>query len=302
MIHIITSFYIPNHDKIRETELKCALNKNVKQKLVSKIHLFLDNNEDETYINDMKSLDNQFADKVNIIRIGKQPLYNELFQYANTQELLGNICMVCNGDIWLHNITSQALISFLSNASAVYALTRHEKDGTPPVTDEITPKAYGGCHDAFVFKSPIHPGIFNRITHKQNIWGSENVVIDALIDYQYMVLNPCLQMIIVHEHDMARENRIEENRASIKHRDLRIRPCSIYIKNGKYYAPKIQLPRFTLETKRTVPVFIPEEDENSNSVDDNSGNNSTDTDAVNKNKVIIPLFATHKKHNRFFLL
>ena len=295
MIHIITSFYIPTNDKTREIELKHTLNKNINSILVSKVHLFLDKTEDEDYINLMKSLNSTFADKVNVIRIGGQPLYNELFEYTNAKELLGNVCMVCNGDIWIHNITSHSIITFLLNGPVVYALSRHEKDGTPPVTDEVTPKAYGGCHDAFVFKSPICPGIFPRITHKQNIWGSENVVIDALVDYQYIVLNPCLQMIIVHEHDMFRENRIEINRPSLKHRDLRIRPCSIYIKNGKYYAPKLTLPRFSLETKKTTPIFMPANDEESTVNKDVSYN-------ANANKIFIPLYAIRKKYNRLFLL
>jgi hypothetical protein len=293
MINIITSFYIPINDKIRETELKYALNKNVNNNMVSKIHLFLDNEVDETYINDMKSLNKQFEDKVNVIRVGGQPLYNELFEYANTQELLGNICMVCNGDIWLHNVTTPVLFSFLMEYPVVYALARHEQDGTPPLTNELTAKSYGGCHDAFVFKSPIHPGIFGRITHKQNIWGSENVVIDALVDYHYTVANPCLQMIIIHEHDMLRENRIEENRPSIKHRDLRIGPCSIYVKNGKYYAPRLSLPRFSIEIKKTPSIFMTEEDEKTTQLTETTNN---------INAMTMPLYATHKKYNRFFLM
>ena len=98
MLNIITSFYIPRNDLARENELKKTLNNNLLNSIVKKIHLFLDKQEDEDYI---KSLPQEKQEKIKIIEIGKQPLYSDLFNYANT--LLNEICMISNGDIWIQN-------------------------------------------------------------------------------------------------------------------------------------------------------------------------------------------------------
>ena len=235
MLNIITSFYVPRNDLARENELKKTLNNNLLNSIVKKIHLFLDKQEDEDYI---KSLPQEKQEKIKIIEIGKQPLYSDLFNYANT--LLNEICMISNGDIWIQNTQIPFFFSLL-NKNFIFALTRHEMDGSSPAID-----MFKGSHDVFIFKSQLNPFLNKMVVHKQNIWGSENRVIDALIDLKYNVINPCLQFKIIHEHDMKRQNRIENNRESLSHKVNTIKPLIISINNNRIYFEKYLPKRFRL--------------------------------------------------------
>ena len=177
-------------------------------------------------------------EKIKIIEIGKQPLYSDLFNYANT--LLNEICMISNGDIWIQNTQIPFFFSLL-NKNFIFALTRHEMDDSSPAIDMFT------CsHDVFIFKSQLNPVLQKMVVHKQNMWGSENRVIDALIDLKYKVINPCLQFKIIHEHDMKRQNRIENNRESLSHKPSRIKPLIISINNNRIYFEKCVPKRFRL--------------------------------------------------------
>lgn len=235
MLNIITSFYIPRNDLARENELKKTLNNNLLNSIVKKIHLFLDKQEDEDYI---KSLPQEKQEKIKIIEIGKQPLYSDLFNYANT--LLNEICMISNGDIWIQNTQIPFFFSLL-NKNFIFALTRHEMDGSSPAID-----MFKLSHDVFIFKSQLNPVLQKMVVHKQNMWGSENRVIDALIDLKYKVINPCLQFKIIHEHDMKRQNRIENNRESLSHKANTIKPLIISINNNRIYFEKCVPKRFRL--------------------------------------------------------
>lgn len=235
MLNIITSFYIPRNDLARENELKKTLNNNLLNSIVKKIHLFLDKQEDEDYI---KSLPQEKQEKIKIIEIGKQPLYSDLFNYANT--LLNEICMISNGDIWIQNTQIPFFFSLL-NKNFIFALTRHEMDGKCYFAEDSI-----DSYDVFIFKSQLNPVLQKMVVHKQNMWGSENRVIDALIDLKYKVINPCLQFKIIHEHDMKRQNRIENNRESLSHKPSRIKPLIISINNNRIYFKKYVPKRFRL--------------------------------------------------------
>lgn len=235
MLNIITSFYIPRNDLARENELKKTLNNNLLNSIVKKIHLFLDKQEDEDYI---KSLPQEKQEKIKIIEIGKQPLYSDLFNYANT--LLNEICMISNGDIWIQNTQIPFFFSLL-NQNFIFALTRHEMDRKCYFAEDSI-----DSYDAFIFKSQLNPVLQKMVVHKQNMWGSENRVIDALIDLKYKVINPCLQFKIIHEHDMKRQNRIENNRESLSHKANTIKPLIISINNNRIYFEKYLPKRFRL--------------------------------------------------------
>ena len=43
--------------------------------------------------------------------------------------------------------------------------------------------------------------------HKQNVWGSENVVLYELNKVKYKLYNPCIQIKIIHEHKSGIRNR-----------------------------------------------------------------------------------------------
>lgn len=218
LCNIITSFYIPINDSIRETELKTALNNNLENQSIHRIHLFLDKELDKEYID---SLATEKREKIVIIKIGSQPLYSDLFNYAN-ENLKNEICLITNGDISLQTSIEPKFIYLLKN-NYIFALTRYEQDKTSLLISD-----YDGSHDMFIFKSPLNKGIERLIQHKQNIWGSENRVIDILFSYKYKLINPCFQIKIVHHHDMKRANRIENNRPRLPFiLNIRIPPCRV---------------------------------------------------------------------------
>ena len=203
MLNLITSFYLSKNIE-RQKELDDTLINNNNCLYISKIHLFLDDEKCSEYLNQLIN----DRSKIVIIRIGIQPLYSDLFQYANT--LQNEICMISNSDIWLKEIKKDNLINILQQKNnIVYSLTRHEYNNSSPLIDN-----YQGSHDVFMFKSPINSDIIRRINHKQNVWGSENVLLYELQKFQYTIYNPCRSIIIVHEHKSGERNddRIRINR------------------------------------------------------------------------------------------
>ena len=211
MINLITSFYLsknkfktniktnikywriftlPLHDMMsgRQQELDRALRRNIKSNYIKSIHLFVDDKESLEYLNN-----NFDTDKLTIISVGKQPMYSDLFKYSNN--LKNKICMVSNNDIWLKSIKNLNFIKKDLNNKTIYCLTRHEHDLSCRLI-----KVYNASHDAFIFRSPINNNLFKKIKHYQNVWGSENVVIYELRKLKYRILNPCMDIIIVHEH------------------------------------------------------------------------------------------------------
>jgi len=189
MINLITSFYILKEiDKIsidRNNELLNSLMNNINSKYISKIHLYLD---DEISLRKIESINNN---KINIISTSKQPLYSDLFEYA-INNLKNEICMVSNSDIYLHECDIDCINRISDN---IFTLTRYEHDFSCKLINN-----YVGSHDAFIFKSPLNKNILTKINHYQNIWGSENEVIDTLVTYGYKLYNPCYQIKIVHLH------------------------------------------------------------------------------------------------------
>lgn len=190
MINLITSFYLPININ-RKNELIKTLINNIKNEHISNIYLYLDNNECHDYIKD-NIVDEH--NKIIIIEIGKQPLYSDLFDFANTLE--NKICMIANSDIWIHDVKNIKLLEFINNKeNIIYSLTRHEYDFSCPLIDN-----YSGSHDAFIFKSPINKELIKHIKHPQNVWGSENVLLYELYKLNYIIFNPCKSIILIHEH------------------------------------------------------------------------------------------------------
>lgn len=185
MLNLITSFYLTNPK--RQAELNQTLVQNINNPHIAKIHLFLDNKEASLYLKK-----NFPTDKINIVRIGKQPLYSDLFSYANT--LNGETCMIANSDVWLKELDLN-LLKPNNIANTIYAITRHEYDMSCPLITR-----YGGSHDAFIFVSPTHAGLIKHLKFPQNVWGSENVVLYELRRLKYKLVNPCKKIVIVHEH------------------------------------------------------------------------------------------------------
>ena len=197
MIHLITSFYIINKDDDisikRNNELQQCLINNIKSILIKKIHLYVD---DINALNKAYELEKNIGilDKIYIISIGKQPLYAELFNYT-IDNLKNEICMISNSDIYLDECDNDCLIRISNN---IFALTRYEFDFSCPLIEKKI-----GSHDAFIFKSPIKKDFLHNLNHPQNVGGSDDNVVNNLVDHGYKLFNPCFQIRIVHLHESA---------------------------------------------------------------------------------------------------
>jgi hypothetical protein len=99
--------------------------------------------------------------------------------------------MITNSDIYLHEIDINCINKISNN---VYALTRYEHDLSSPLIDKFCKS-----HDAFIFKSPVNIDL-EKAKHVQNVRGSENSIIDNLIENGNKLYNPCYQIKIVHLH------------------------------------------------------------------------------------------------------
>ena len=127
-INLITSFYLAKNETRREEIIK-SLKQNLEAPFISKIHLFLDDESCLKYIEE-NNLD-PFK-KINVVSIGKQPLYDDLFNQAN--KLPGEICMISNSDIWLKTSHRSMLKYLHQKEKAIYGLSRHEWDMSSPQT------------------------------------------------------------------------------------------------------------------------------------------------------------------------
>lgn len=195
MIHLITSFFQSKlqHPNIghRNREIVTCVRENLSRGFFEKLHLFVD---DEASLEVLKA---NFGDTEKIVIIGdvsynKQPTYKDMFDYAQNN-LNGKLCMITNSDIYLHGCP-QYVLDKLSN-NTVYALTRHENNGTKPLIDD-----YHGSHDSFIFQSPLNVST-DEMNFYQNIWGSEARLLSILYRQNLTIKNPCIQLKIIHVHD-----------------------------------------------------------------------------------------------------
>ena len=189
-IHLITSFYIVsgNDDisKKRNNELLECLYNNLHNDTICKIHLFVDNIE---VLN--KVLEINFNNKIKIINIGNQPLYSDMFEYA-INNLKDYVCMISNSDIYLHKCDLNVLNKLKKN---IFALSRHENDFKCHVFGS-------GSYDAFIF-NPIYikKDILENIKHIQNLAGSDDNIVNNLIEHGFNLYNPCFEIMIIHLHN-----------------------------------------------------------------------------------------------------
>ena len=195
MINLITSFFNKNIEAYtkRNEEYNNALINNLKCEYIEKIHLFIEDEYSEKILDNIINQEN-IKNKVIKIFFNKQPLYSDFLQYANTN-LIDKIIMVSNSDIYLNNCDNGLIKDYIENKNNVFCLTRFEDEINKPLIDN-----YGGSHDSFIFKSPINTNIIENSNFKQNVWGSENLIMWLFYKNSYKLLNPCYQIKIIHLH------------------------------------------------------------------------------------------------------
>jgi len=158
---------------------------------IKKIYLFMESNEDIEYV---KSKIDGPGNKIQLILWNKQPTYRDYLNLANN--LRAELCMISNADIWLKACDNSLLDIINKRPRIAYSLTRHEHNGKTPMIDGFCSTMMS--HDSFIFRSPIY--VHGDIDHVQNRPGSEHVFKYVLEKAGIHFLNPCRDIVIVHEH------------------------------------------------------------------------------------------------------
>lgn len=202
MINIVTSFFNKkkyNNDKgnlseLRNNEYNHCLIKNIKSPYVKKMHLFI---QDDFSLEILDQLVKDLEEKDKIIKImfNKQPLISDFFEYS-LNNLKDEIVMISNSDVYLSKCNDKLINKFIIDDNDVFCLTRHETETTCPL---VTNKKICS-HDSYIFKSPIDKNIINDSKFKQNLKGSDNLMVFLFQKYGKKTYNPCLQIKIVHMH------------------------------------------------------------------------------------------------------
>lgn len=238
-MHVVTTYFkvrrVPGsmfigegtlRDKeIRAKEYQTCLARNLASPAVSAVHLLV---QDEESLADLhQQVIPRLASPLHRMKLRpvlfhqapKQPLYSDLFDYAN-EELDKRVVMVCNADIHLPTSPQgptppsafhqrrpfpvDRLVAEIrqpdprSNQKRVFALTRYESEHTmdAPLIDD-----YRGSHDAFIFESPLPRSFPPCVAHQQNCYKAENIVIHELRRAGLAVTNPCLDAQLFHLHE-----------------------------------------------------------------------------------------------------
>jgi hypothetical protein len=71
------------------------------------------------------------------------------------------------------------------------------------------------CHDAFVFRSPLHVGVrLDLFNFQQNVWQAENYAVGLLRRGGYQLFNPCFDLPLFHNHISDLRPNQNENRCT----------------------------------------------------------------------------------------
>ena len=195
-MEIIQSFYYSSNN-IRQNEIELCLFKNLNNQLINKIHLFITENDSNTFkISLFNKHENR--EKIVLLVLNHQPTYPELFSYAyNLKDI---ICCICNSDIEIV-FEDTNILPKLNNENIIYFLSRYEYDmSCPQITN------FQGSHDAFVFHSDtLKLNIENKdmkfIHYIQNTSGIEALLTIYFIELlKYKIFNPCWQIKLIHHH------------------------------------------------------------------------------------------------------
>ena len=210
--------------KKRNNEYIKSLIENLNCKEIKKLHLFIDN---EYSLNILKNITNEYEnkDKIIIIIFNKQPTFSDFFKYI-FKNIIDEPVMICNSDINLYKCDIKLIDHFIMNKNYVFCITRHESIKHKPLIDKRV-----FSHDAYIFKSPLNEDIIKDSNFFQNLKGSDNMMVFLFQKYNYITLNPCLQIIIIHNHksDFREKNykRINNKKYNKNYKFVVARYCSL---------------------------------------------------------------------------
>jgi len=200
---IVCSFYYSSN-KNRQQELEYTLMQNLNKEFVDEIHLFIEEKDYELFCRS-NFVQNDNYHKIHCVKKNNQPTYPDLLNYCSTMK--NKICCICNSDIEISiDKNEENIFNNLHNNPTLFLLSRHEYDmSSPQITN------YQGSHDALIFHSDtLLNALLNALNNNidlsfinyiQNTSGIEALLIIFFIEkLNYKLLNPCLQIKLIHHH------------------------------------------------------------------------------------------------------
>lgn len=159
MIHLITSLYYYSTDDL----INCLIN-NLNSEYICNIYIYFDTVNTLNKL--LTTIDKKYFEKIHMIRIGKEPLFSELFLYAN-DNFKNEICMISLPGIYLEDCNINYINKIQNN---IYCID----------------------NNAFIFKSPLSLTdiFYKNCEHIQNINGSIENIINNLFENGYKLYNP----------------------------------------------------------------------------------------------------------------
>jgi hypothetical protein len=175
--------YYNSDNASRNKEYISCIEKNLSNKFINKIHVFIDDPNTELNIK---------SDKLNIIRVNKRNTYSDFFNYANFN-LQGKKVILANTDIFFDETLGE-LENFKFD-NIVLALTRWDYN---TITKKSDLYYVDMSQDSWVFETPIHVSGADFCLGKP---GCDNRISYLLHDSGYDVRNPSMQIKSHHVHD-----------------------------------------------------------------------------------------------------
>lgn len=200
-LNICKNNYELMRKQLRTHEYDVCLYRNCQDSHIKSIHIFVDTQE---AMNHFSNITNIFPGKAIYVLHGRQPTYKDLVSYA--MKTFGENEQVCimNNDMYFNSENDHFLIQKLVRPNRLISLTRHEltdENHTLCNLDTCNFTGNGGSSDVFIFQMPISSSFnLDRVDHKQNMFGAENVFHKAWTDAGYHIINPCDDIKTIHIH------------------------------------------------------------------------------------------------------
>ena len=165
MINLITSLYYYSDDYL----INCLFH-NLESEYISDVYLYCNNIN--LVNNILNRIGNKYYEKVHIVRIGKEPLFSELFSFA-INNLNNELCMITNPGIYLEECDMNYI-------------------------NKIYDNIYCSNNNSFIFKTPIKTNDYfiKNIEHIQNINGSFDNVLNNLIKSDNIIYDLSNKIIV----------------------------------------------------------------------------------------------------------
>ena len=183
----------------RQREFLDTLKKSLQNEFVAAAHVLTESVLDQVVLYAL--LPSELHRKVYTWNLNRRLLYADAVRYSH-EFLQGRVVLLLTADVAVAG-SEWGRISPEMMQNRLFGLTRHELPSCGVACDCL--KMFDGCHDGFMFRSPLAGGdeLLERISFRfGGLWGSENRFMWEVSDMnrQMKISNPCKTFRLEHHH------------------------------------------------------------------------------------------------------